>query len=43
MIAVYRIDPLACLRALIVDMLSSWRSQGILDSYMTPLLLKNAL
>jgi hypothetical protein len=36
-IAVYRVDPSVCLRARIVAMLCSWRSQAILDTYMAPL------
>jgi hypothetical protein len=36
-IAVYRVDPSVCLRARIVAMLCSRRSQAILDTYMAPL------
>jgi hypothetical protein len=36
-VAVYRVDPSACLRARIIAMLSSGRSQAILDTYMAPL------
>ena len=41
-IGVYRVDPSACLRARIVAMLSSWRSQAILDTYTAPLQLINS-